>query len=115
MVNGNQEYLDYIDSHPCCKCGAPTKWVYGPSNERELKDNFFCDDCVPRGCSCNVVYHLFDEDEKYEDLEPELDDNGLPIPYLDTDGSPMQHKDAQGRKLPCIEYDSRDWVEEMGK
>ncbi len=56
-----------------------------------------------------------DDLEEYGEPEFELDEQGNPIPYLDTDGTMMQYKDDKGRKLPCIEYDSRDWIEEIGK
>ena len=33
----------------CSKCGSKTaQWIYGPDG------CMMCDDCVPRGCSCNV-------------------------------------------------------------
>lgn len=32
-----------------CKCGKIATWCYLP------KDTLYCDDCVSRGCSCNVT------------------------------------------------------------
>jgi hypothetical protein len=46
------------------------KWEYLPRGY-----SYYCDDCVPRGCSCNV------------------DENGI------------EDKDNKGRLLPCCEYD----------
>lgn len=55
----------------CDKCHCKiARWEYIPHSWR-----YYCDDCVPRGCSCN------------------LDDNGVEI------------RDEQGRLLPCCEYD----------
>lgn len=31
-----------------CKCGKIATWCYLPN------DNCYCDDCVPRGCGCNI-------------------------------------------------------------
>ena len=38
-----------------CKKNMAT-WLYMPSSTRE--DNFFCEECVPRGCSCGREYLL---------------------------------------------------------
>jgi len=58
----------------CIKCkSAMAAWCYMPNaNYGEL-----CDNCVPRGCSCNI------KDEETGEM------------YLD----------EQGRELPCCEYD----------
>lgn len=52
-----------------CKCGKPAVWLYMPG------DGQYCDDCVSRGCSCNIDY------------ETGLEDT-----------------DELGRLLPCCEY-----------
>lgn len=36
------------DTDYCCVCGKEAVWCYMPGGE------CYCDDCVPRGCSCNV-------------------------------------------------------------
>jgi len=46
-------------------------WVYMPKDDR-----WYCDDCISRGCSCNI-----DPDTHEED------------------------RDEQGRLLPCCEYE----------
>lgn len=53
-----------------CKCSAMAVWCYDPGRS----DNYYCDNCVCRGCSC-----MYDEND---------------IPKLD----------ERGRLLPCIEY-----------
>ena len=53
---------------PCIVCGKKAKWSYMPSTEN------YCDNHVPRGCSCNH----------------------------DEDGTDTL--DEQGRKQPCCEY-----------
>ena len=57
----NQKFL-------CCKCKVNLAlWLYMPSDREDTKieDNFFCDECVLRGCSCNdiqVNYYEFEDD-----------------------------------------------------
>lgn len=60
----------------CQKCGAMAVWEMAPC------DSFgeYCDDCVPRGCSCNTV----------------------DFPATDVG---EEHRDERGRLLPCCEYD----------
>ena len=53
---------------PCVICGKKATWSYMPSDEN------YCDDHVPRGCSCNC------NEKGAEEL------------------------DEQGRKKPCCEY-----------
>ena len=54
---------------PCAKCSELAEWSYMPS------DGFYCGDCVPRGCSCNIL------DDGTEEL------------------------DVDGRQLPCCEWE----------
>ncbi len=54
----------------CDKCNRFAVWVYAPGYSR-----FYCDSCVPRGCSC------------------QSEDDGTPI------------LGADGREQPCCEYD----------
>jgi hypothetical protein len=48
-----------------CKCGKVAVWQYMPASTSD-KEIFRCDDCVPRGCSCN--------------FDNELDENGKELP-----------------------------------
>lgn len=50
-------------------------WVYTPSDGKD-SDRHFCEDCVSRGCSCNID--------------------------SDTD---IEYRDEAGRLVPCCEYD----------
>jgi hypothetical protein len=38
----------------CDKCDKHAIWFY-PGGTEENKAPQYCDDCVPRGCSCNVL------------------------------------------------------------
>jgi hypothetical protein len=46
-----EEILEWRRNNPgrewCVKCLAPATWIYMPS------DGSFCDNCVPRGCTCH--------------------------------------------------------------
>jgi hypothetical protein len=48
----------------CDVCGQPATWGYAPAGS----DQFYCDICVPRGCSCQ------DYDDlpccEFEEIEP---------------------------------------------
>lgn len=62
-----------------CKCGKTATWLYMPSSKIWV----CCDNCVPRGCSCNT----------------KIDDSGEEPIFLDE-----QEIDDQGRLLPCCEW-----------
>lgn len=70
----------------CFKCGKPATWYYAPGKEEDIA----CDDCVPRGCSCNwelkpgVKEINYGEGNKEEDYYEPVDE--------------------LGRKYPCIEW-----------
>lgn len=88
-------------------------WLYLPGH----KDNkvFFCDDCVPRGCSCNVynieefplnenknVKYIF-WDSKIEHFTKEKQKNSIFYEPVD----------EKYRRYPCCEYDySKDGFDE---
>lgn len=73
----------------CDKCNAIATWIYMPSDG----DGQCCDNCVPRGCSCNF---------KYSD---KLDADGCPALIVDDHGNPVEETDEQGRLYPCCEWD----------
>jgi hypothetical protein len=67
-----------------CKCKKVATWVYAPGSEPDISgryaDNtfpYFCDDCVPRECSCTKYEDTSIDDEGYL-----LDDKGCRIPYV---------------------------------
>lgn len=59
----------------CEVCGELAQWEYAPCGSV----GEYCDEHVPRGCSCNAI-----------DFE---------------DPNSSEYRDEQGRLLPCIEYD----------
>lgn len=58
----------------CIKCTKSAVWWYVPSDVDG--NRYYCDNCVPRGCSCNI--------------KPSTNE---------------EYQDEQGRKMPCCEYD----------
>lgn len=48
----------------CFKCSAPAVWVYDPKYGND--NSFYCDEHVPRGCSCN------DQEDPYDDMGREF-------------------------------------------
>lgn len=37
-----------------CDCGKVADWFYVPTHDAHEFNDYACDNCVPRGCSCNV-------------------------------------------------------------
>lgn len=61
----------------CMKCDALAVWELAPADSY----GEYCDDCVPRGCSCN------------REFNPKTNHWDGP-----------QRRDERGRLLPCCEY-----------
>lgn len=85
-----------------CDCGKVAVWCYIPGY-LEGDNPYSCDDCVPRGCSCN---HYYTNPEAYHPPEgtgihPTKEDE--PIQWVDK--NTWCHVDDKGREFPCVEYD----------
>lgn len=68
----------------CSKCGKKATWWYGPG------DGNACDDCVPRGCSCNL------------ELKPGVKE--IDFGAGNTMDDYYQPTDELGREWPCCEW-----------
>ena len=78
-----------------CKCGKKATWIYMPGGG----DDFKCDDCVSRGCSCN--YHH----EGYEGLPTEEDGvEGVDWKWV-LKNEIWVVLDEKGREYPCVEFE----------
>lgn len=75
----------------CYECGELAQWYYLPGGG-DPKEDYFCDNCVPRGCSCNK--------ELKEGIEELIDGNQIINPPEDF----YEPVDEQGRKYPCCEF-----------
>lgn len=92
-----------------CDCGRVATWCYVPGY-RGGSNPYHCDDCVPRGCSCN---HRYVSPDAYH---PPLDQPDLPEGEEGKDWKWVEsgvwtHIDDQGREFPCVEhfYEQEGW------
>lgn len=67
-----------------CDCGDVAVWMYAPGHGEDFND-FYCEKCVPRGCSCQ----LEPVDGDYDNLNSDNWVNAV---------------DELGRLLPCVEF-----------
>jgi hypothetical protein len=103
-------------SKELCECGKIAHWLYLPSSD--IKNPFYCDDCVPRGCSCNE-YSIVDEDyHPSGGIEPSGEDGteGVDWKWVNQEKTLWARIDEKGRRYPCVEfdydedgYDEDDW------
>ena len=75
MKKSQRKPVWYGKFHGCGHCGRMATWHYSPCGEREEKKRYLCEECISRGCSCQI-----DEET----------------------GKPLL--DKKGRELPCVEY-----------
>lgn len=99
-----------------CKCGRDAIWSYIPNG------SFYCDNCVPRGCICNLKsitefpnsengitptrYYNIDDTKAYimsEISDEEFEKRGSL--ERKEDSSYYEVLDDLGRREPCCEYD----------
>jgi hypothetical protein len=84
-----------------CDCGKLAVWDYMPGYS-EGGNSYSCDDCVPRGCSCNWR------------SETDLPDGtqGVDYKWLDEydNSEGWVSLDENGKEYPCAEY----WYSEEG-
>lgn len=92
----------------CSICGKTATWIYLPStNYRQM----YCDDCVPRGCTCNVedVETLPVEDKTNTIWWSKSDyENGRFEKFSKSkrkNSFYYEKLDEKGRRNPCCEFD----------
>ena len=77
----------------CDFCHAKiATWEYMPRSFE-----YYCDDCVPRGCSCNIyedtgAQHIDEQGRYLPCCEFEYSQNGWTANYLLTKGPPFKHE-----------------------
>ena len=96
-----------IEKHSC-DCGKKALWWYAPATN-DTSNRYFCDECVPRSCSCNYRYVNVDA------YSPPLDEPDMPTvadePYVWIEPDVLWvHVDDRGRQHPCVEF----WYDEDG-
>lgn len=89
-----------------CSCGKNATWLYMPSSDNYP---YYCDEHVPRGCSCNDTLLEFEPDiiDFYieKGLKFRLEDRMIQGEHSEY----LSHKfvirlDDEGRELPCCEF-----------
>lgn len=83
-----------------CDCGKPATWLYMPSSDME--NPFCCDECVPRGCSCNHRH----TNEDYHNM-PDLSEDGVENvnwKWIE-ENKYWTYIDEKGLEWPCCEWD----------
>jgi|TARA_R110000796_G_scaffold96044_3_gene201538 hypothetical protein len=83
-----------------CDCGKKAIWVYMPGFSDENANDFVCDDCVNRGCSCNHM-NIIRDDQLPEDEHIE----GVDWKWVNKEKTAWTHLDEKFREYPCCEYE----------
>ena len=83
-----------------CDCGKPAKWLYMPGFLKSDND-FVCDDCVPRGCSC-VSHHMSNHYENGPTEDDGIEGKDWKWLEKDVEWTPI---DDKGREYPCCEFE----------
>jgi len=81
-----------------CACGKVATWMYMP------RSKVYCENCVPRGCICQIDENFLDEMEvDFSSLEES--DNFIKSLRDGTSKFLDKHaRDEKKRLLPCVEY-----------
>jgi hypothetical protein len=87
----------------CSDCGAAAaQWYHVPASNQFYR----CDDCIPRGCTCQII----DSSIRGETIVEPPNDDGDVFIWTDFGGiEPAQHQDERGRLLPCIDFTFDRW------
>lgn len=107
----------------CSCCNKIATWIYMPSGDGK---RWYCDDCVPRGCTCNLHDLNFNgnPNEKTKTIWWSKDaydkqwkeDDTVSLESLATkermpDSFYYEYVDEKGRRSPCCEFWSVDGEE----
>lgn len=78
-----------------CECGKIAVWLYMPGYSSDSHP-FHCEDCVPRGCECTLIYC-----KDYEDYPIGKED--VDFRWIEKDVCWVDLDEKQ-REHPCAEY-----------
>jgi len=53
----------------CSNCKNIATWIYMPGYGNGIEEDFHCDKCVYRGCSCNNEVLYYDKEDKKYNIE----------------------------------------------
>lgn len=85
-----------------CNCGKKAVWVYMPGFSGENANDYICDDCIHRGCSCN------NQRIEYDQLPEETQIEGIDWKWVGKDHKEWTHLDEKQREYPCCEFEYDD-------
>jgi hypothetical protein len=77
---------------------------------KEESNDYYCDDCVPRGCSCNYIdVRVLVGNETFEDYPPKDSVENIDYRWIVKDER-WEELD-KGKQIPCCEfwYDKGGW------
>ena len=86
-----------------CDCGKVATWCYMPGYSNGDNPSH-CDDCVPRGCSCNhqpVSEKVYQSPGVLLNTPESVEGNGWK--WIE-EGKIWTYIDNQGREYPCCEH-----------
>ena len=83
-----------------CNCGRPASWLYVPGFS-DSNNDFMCDYCVPRGCSCQT-HHLGNSFEDAPTKEDGIENRDWKWIIKDLMWAKL---DGEGREFPCVEFE----------
>jgi hypothetical protein len=85
----------------CRSCKSKiAEWYYMPAGDG---DRYYCDDCVPRGCSCNRYYSADNLTPEKEEFVKYFDENEVET-TKDSKWTYFVTVDENGEQYPCCEY-----------
>ena len=76
----------------CYDCSQVAQWLYAPGKNDPEGVDYYCDDCVPRGCSCNLT------------LKDGVEEIMIDLYEMNPDEDYYQPLDENGREYPCCEF-----------
>jgi hypothetical protein len=89
-----------------CECKKIATWLYMPSSSN-TSHPYYCDNCVPRGCSCNMEYTVKSPQAHENGYGEDPPSDGRSWKWIEENIS-WVYTDNKGRELPCIEFDYSD-------
>jgi len=84
-----------------CKCGNLAVWDLMSSNKYYP---YFCDGCVPRGCSCNDNFTSSHPDASFDGVNIGYDPPIGDVRIKWKESGKWCHVDEIGREYPCCEF-----------
>jgi len=90
-----------------CTCGSDAVWLLMSASEAH-SNPFYCDNCVPRGCSCNMrSIDISTYDSLDNDMPEGIENKDWRWVSEDTENflKYWTYIDEFGREYPCCEFD----------